>query len=225
MKKVLLVLATLCCGNLLWSQDIITLKNGEEIKAVVQEVGIAEVKYKKYENLTGPTYTLPKSAIFMIKYKNGEKDLFNEITEVRQPTQAESPTAINPNEKMLQVKNFDVADYSGRVLKKSEVRSIMEKSSETWDLYNRSLFWNASATVLMVGAAGGILYGVFAKDDGLYGIVGGVGCLALSVPCILGSISLREKAVKKYNAINGFDAPKLTFGITNSGGIGLTLNF
>jgi len=59
------------------AQDIITKKNGDEIKAKVQEVGINDVRYKLFENESGPTYTLLKSDIFMIKYENGEKDRFN----------------------------------------------------------------------------------------------------------------------------------------------------
>jgi len=55
---------------------IITLKNGEDIQALIQEIGELEVKYKKYENSNGPNYTLKKSEIFMIRYSNGSKDVF-----------------------------------------------------------------------------------------------------------------------------------------------------
>ncbi|GHT58889.1 hypothetical protein FACS18945_5060 [Bacteroidia bacterium] len=59
-----------------FAQDVITLKSGNEIQALVQEIGIDEVKYKKYDNQEGPSYTLKKSEIFMIKYANGSKDVF-----------------------------------------------------------------------------------------------------------------------------------------------------
>jgi len=49
------------------AQDIITKTNGDEIKAKVTEVDINEVKYKKFENVSGPTYSIAKSDIFMIK--------------------------------------------------------------------------------------------------------------------------------------------------------------
>ena len=61
------------------AQDIIVLKDSNEINALVQEIGINEVKYKKWDNQTGPTYTMKKSEVFMIKYQNGTKDVFNEI--------------------------------------------------------------------------------------------------------------------------------------------------
>ena len=47
----------------IYSQDIITKKDGTDIKAKVSEISDSEVKYKKYENPDGPTYSLLKSEI------------------------------------------------------------------------------------------------------------------------------------------------------------------
>jgi hypothetical protein len=78
-----------------FAQDVITLKNGDEIKAKVQEVGLSDVKYKKYDNLTGPLYTLLKSEIFMIKYENGDKDVFVTQNQPMQEKQASTPANSN----------------------------------------------------------------------------------------------------------------------------------
>jgi hypothetical protein len=56
--------------------DIIFLLNGEEIDAIVTEVDIDVVKYKRCINPNGPVYTMFKSDIMMIRYKNGTKDIF-----------------------------------------------------------------------------------------------------------------------------------------------------
>jgi len=64
-------------ANLTFAQDIIILKNGEEIKSKVIEVSSDLIKYKKWENQEGPTYSSNKSDVFMIKYINGTKDVFN----------------------------------------------------------------------------------------------------------------------------------------------------
>jgi hypothetical protein len=77
-KFLILPVALLWSAGVAWSQDIIILKNAEEIKALVLEVGISEVKYKRYENASGPTYTLLKSDIFMIKYGNRTSDTFGQ---------------------------------------------------------------------------------------------------------------------------------------------------
>jgi hypothetical protein len=81
MKKVLTVILALAAFAVQApAQDIITKKNGDEIKAKVTEVGTTEVKYKLFVNANGPTYVLSKSEIFMIKYENGDKDIFQETT-------------------------------------------------------------------------------------------------------------------------------------------------
>ncbi|MCL2597361.1 MAG: hypothetical protein FWD66_06840 [Paludibacter sp.] len=81
MKKFSIILvAIIGFGISAKAQDIITLKNGDDINASVKEVGETEIKYKKFENLNGPIYTMKKSEIFMIKYQNGSKDVFNEVT-------------------------------------------------------------------------------------------------------------------------------------------------
>ena len=70
------------------AQDIIVLNNNsaDEIEAKVVEVSQTEVKYKKWSYQDGPTFTIPASDIFVIKYKNGEKQRFGvEKQEAYQP--------------------------------------------------------------------------------------------------------------------------------------------
>ena len=79
MKKLsILLIATIFSVASAFAQDIITLKNGEDIKALVQEIGEIDVKYKKFDNSNGPNYTLKKSEILIIRYANGTKDIFSE---------------------------------------------------------------------------------------------------------------------------------------------------
>ena len=51
-----------------FSQDEITKKDGLIIKVKVTEITDDLVKYKKFENLEGPTYNLEMSKILQIKY-------------------------------------------------------------------------------------------------------------------------------------------------------------
>jgi uncharacterized protein (TIGR02145 family) len=89
-----LILLLICATGLqAYSQDIIVLKNGDEIQAIVSVVGIDAVTYKKWDNLNGPDYTQPKSEIFMIKYANGTKDVFTE----QNPKPAENNVGILAN--------------------------------------------------------------------------------------------------------------------------------
>ena len=60
------------------AQDVIIRKNGDEIQAKVLAVSDSEIDYKKWSNQNGPTYTMSKNDVFMIKYINGDKDVFND---------------------------------------------------------------------------------------------------------------------------------------------------
>jgi hypothetical protein len=60
-----------------FAQDIITLKNGNEIKARIQEVGDVDMKYKKFDSSNESVYTLLKTEIAMIKYENGSTEMFS----------------------------------------------------------------------------------------------------------------------------------------------------
>ncbi|MBL7931145.1 MAG: DUF4190 domain-containing protein [Bacteroidia bacterium] len=57
------------------SCDVIIFKDGTEVKAKVNEVGISEIKYKRCNNPDGPNHISRKSEIFMIKYANGTKEV------------------------------------------------------------------------------------------------------------------------------------------------------
>ena len=79
MKKLIVVFALLLgCGIAASAQDLITQKDGTDIQAKILEVTINEVKYKRFSNLEGPTFTIPKSDILIIHYENGESEVFEE---------------------------------------------------------------------------------------------------------------------------------------------------
>ncbi|MBQ6732692.1 MAG: hypothetical protein IJR06_06200 [Paludibacteraceae bacterium] len=70
-----------------FAEDVIYLTNGDEIKSLVSEVTSTTVKYKKFSNVDGPTYTINKSDILMIIYANGEKDIFISSNAKKEPLQ------------------------------------------------------------------------------------------------------------------------------------------
>lgn len=81
--KYLKLLGLVLCAvpSLLMSQDIIVLKNADEIKSRVIEITDVTVKYKKWENINGPTYNMNKNSILFIRYENGTKEVFTNSTE------------------------------------------------------------------------------------------------------------------------------------------------
>ncbi len=74
---VLLVAGFLAAGFPSFAQDIITKKDGTDIKAKVLEVNESEVKYRRYDYLDGPIFTMLKSEILIVRYENGTNDVFN----------------------------------------------------------------------------------------------------------------------------------------------------
>ena len=60
------------------AQDIIIKKNGEDIKATVTEVNPTNVRYKKFDNPDGPIYTIDRADIAVIRYANGENEVYND---------------------------------------------------------------------------------------------------------------------------------------------------
>ena len=63
-----------------FGQDVIVKKDGSTILSKVLEVNIDNIKYKKFSNQNGPTYTISKSDLLSINYENGEKDDFSTFT-------------------------------------------------------------------------------------------------------------------------------------------------
>lgn len=80
MKKIIFyTVITICTLTNSFSQDMITKKSSEDIKAKVIEVTTTEIKYKKFDDISGPLFTILKSDVLMIRYENGTKDIFNEV--------------------------------------------------------------------------------------------------------------------------------------------------
>ncbi len=74
MKKLLLLLAFVALHSS--AQDVIVKKDGSTILSKVIEINTADIKYKKFSNQNGPTYTVNRSEVMFINYENGEKDDF-----------------------------------------------------------------------------------------------------------------------------------------------------
>lgn len=78
------------------AQDILITNNGDEIEVKVVEVNFNTIKYNKYSNLQGPIYTMYTTEIFMIKYENGDKDIYKEgINQTTQSTNIQDHSGSN----------------------------------------------------------------------------------------------------------------------------------
>lgn len=76
--------------------DVLVMRDGLEITAKVTEVGSKTIKYKRCDNLNGPTIVVSTDRVFMIKYASGTKEIFKE----RDPDE----TALLDNQPLNQIK-------------------------------------------------------------------------------------------------------------------------
>lgn len=105
------------------AQDLITLKDGTDIKAKILEVTPTELKYKKYNNQEGPTITILKTQVLIVRYENGENEVFNDT-----PKSSDNNVVYN---------NPNIHDY----MKYSEYKDFYDKSKykrQIGDPYNPS---------------------------------------------------------------------------------------
>lgn len=79
------------------SCDVLVFRDGTEILSKITEISEQQVRYKRCDNLEGPTYVSDKSDLFMIKYGNGTREVMK--------APAPKTTIINPAPSSD--KNFD----------------------------------------------------------------------------------------------------------------------
>lgn len=76
MKKILTVIACSMLAQLAFAQDVIVKINGDELKVKVLEITLHEVVYQSPDSVTGINSSIPKSELFMIRFENGTKEVF-----------------------------------------------------------------------------------------------------------------------------------------------------
>ena len=230
-----------------FAQDIITLKNATDIEAIVQEVGEAEIKYKKFENPNGPNYTLKKSEVFTIRYANGSKDVFVDapVPETGPNSMPESITnsqivqrQSNPSEP-LAIQNLKIYNNYGVRLSRTEIENVMRSVPEALALYNSGKRRRGAGLGFMI--PGLITCGLsfafqidgkqnYDQDTYDLGVALGVVSIGLNITSFCLSSSGYKRIRNSVGVYNRGIKPSTTdaslkFGITQSGGIGIALNF
>jgi len=68
-----------------FAQDVIKLKNGMDIQALVQVIDKDDVKFKKYDNPDSTVFTLKKYEIATIVYADGRKEDYSKVVPPKLP--------------------------------------------------------------------------------------------------------------------------------------------
>ena len=59
------------------AQDLIVLRDGNIIEAKIIEISPSEIRYKRFDNLEGPTVVIYKIDVHTVKYENGTYEIMN----------------------------------------------------------------------------------------------------------------------------------------------------
>lgn len=215
-------------SNFTSAQDIITLKTGEEINAKVKAVEMNVITYTNFNDQTGPVYTVYKADVFMIKYENGAKDVYDyhEVKPVVSPSQNDFNVQADGGEKLTYTRGNVMRN--NQKLRPFEVKAIMNTNYDALKRYKGGRAFKTLGIIFLV--IGGIDIGTGiantfqAYDATTNFLVGGV---EIGVGLIFGSVSKNktDSSVILYNrGLKDQHPTSLNLGI-NRNGLGLCLNF
>ncbi len=172
MRKILLIML-LICSTSVSAQDVIVKKDGSTIISKVLEVNIADIKYKKYSNQNGPTYTISKSEVMAINYENGEKDVFTTQSQETLSSDAlanQTPRLIRRNKAK---NNSDIIDSYNAVIKQTEqslkkdasyitaflgVNTSSVLSNEDLEVSFNNIYWDSSFEIILENKSDRVIY-------------------------------------------------------------------
>lgn len=233
-KTLTVLIVILFCGfcESAFAQDLLILKSGKELKVNIIEENENIVKYREYENPTGPLYQVAKDKVASIKYKKGQPQ-----QAVNQ--EAVAPAAVVPalqgtESQQLTVKKRYVM-LNGKALPNKAVKTLMEDNPEA--------LGNYVSGKKLCSASNGCAYGVIItsliftsiannkEDDaermkaGTTGLViDGVFVVSAIIMASVGKSRIRH-SVELYNSsLNKPVTYKLDFGLQENG-MGLALRF
>ena len=216
------------------AQDIIKLKSGREIKASILEENNDNVKYREFENPSGPVFTVKKDLVESVKYKKVAK---NQADNKKVETVSENKQELNVQDgqpKPLTVKKRYVL-LDGKVQSPRTVKELMDEYPEALKLYEKGIKnTGLSTTLLFTGTLTACTFGIISAgkhdpaESRKYAAIG----LGIDLAAFAGAIytvfkgkkCIRE-SVELYNSAIGKPVSyKIDFGIQKSG-VGFALKF
>lgn len=216
MKKCILIITMVLITAMTYAQDVIVKKDGSTIISKVEEIGSAEIKYKKWSNQDGPMYTISVSDVARINFENGTVESFVEevlTPVVSTPVASDKPSSDFPiyiNGELSFVDNDKGVLIDGQKITDEELRHILGKEWYEKFVSARKTdpACNAFATITLVGG----LVGILALPGGLafhfptFTIIGGValgiGVTSFIVCRSIPGVRTQRKIIDEYNQFN-----------------------
>ena len=123
MRTILLLLSLLIIGLNVKAQDVIIMKDGDDLHAKVLEVTTNEIKYER----KGKISEMKKSDAVMIRYKDGKKQYFNERLEAEEELREKNKVV-----KIDTILNLSDSAMSARGTMDAKKYYRKYKSAESW---------------------------------------------------------------------------------------------
>jgi hypothetical protein len=254
MKKYFVFAVFMLFAVTCFSQDYIYLKTGEVLEVTVLEEGALTVRYRYFDDTSKKMYFAEKSDIYKIVYPDGKEVTYNKSERKEDvfaddvvPEPGASRSHIQSQEKAILYEpynfiGFKIYDSDGVQLSKYEVRSLMRNVPMALGQYNSGYSFRAIGLVLNgIAAVSGVM-GIYqiikSYDDGEVDInlqeSGLYWCAAMLLSAIPMLIFYKVGSNKINKSVDTYNREikqrqttdvSLNFGITQSGGIGFTLNF
>ena len=252
MKQFFLLAVAAVAALSAMAQDIIITRDSKRIEAKITEVSSSEIRYKEFNNQSGPVFVLRTDEINTIIYQNGTVKTFEHNAA---PAATSSSSSSSYNTTSAGVANGEYItkydDYymvgNKRMTEDEYVDFIRVNCKEAWDYYQSGRkLWSSGWKLFGCGAGftvvGGVLLGVgvstFLNDQvdyvgylGMYipgaiVLTAGSACLAASVPCLIIGGIRKNHSHNEYNETCGRKQYAVTFGVQASqNGLGLAMNF
>lgn len=234
----LFVVASTLCAT---AQDVIFLGTNDSIVAKVISVGTAEIIYRRWNNLEGPTYSISIADVVSIRYANGIYDYYSQNV-----TTVQSELNEDMSNSGLLYRSGNTYYSKDMVMNKKETLRWLETQScqeAYWQFHKgyitSNVGWGLFATGSVLGILGGALYRnkIYEDEYGNYrGYVTpegpaliAIGSIVLfaSVPTIAVGYSKMHKAVHVYNVSCGTTAQVKSYWSlqVSNNGFGVAYNF
>lgn len=244
MKKTLFLIFSLLLGILVNAQDIILKKDGNEIKAKVLEITDQFIKYKDFDFQEGPMRNIKIVDVFMIKYKDGQKEIFSNNLATKTEKQGkdinqnEAATVQNPNHNNLLEKEFSMIGDDDKMM-----LEFFKKNYYTgyYNDFNSAYRQGSTGISLLVSGITFSCWGLLFLNRGSLTLnanyvaagyifyVTGQGLIIASIP-VSASAGRRKASIKEdfMRTELGYKdygyKPSLNVGFTGNG-LGISLNF
>lgn len=235
LRRLTATLFLLCMVATAMAQDVIVMKDQSTVMSKVLEITSTEIKYKKWNNQDGPTYSVLRSEVVSINYENGEVEKFSDSPNSQQNYQQEGPKPTIQG--FMDVEGITLK-LNGHRLSDEEVRRLV--GEQNYQLYLTGKRQSIVGDVFLIvggavcGGGLGALFGSFGNTRamGIALIVAASGLVITTPGWVLNSASSNKlkQVAENYNLNRGLYSlnisPTLMKCETPQGnyGMGLTLS-